>query len=41
MGVPLSICLLITAAAPVMIVVADEAVLWTRRDAALTRLRDS
>ena len=41
MGVPVQICLLIVAAAPVVIVVADETVLWKRREAALARLRAS
>ena len=39
--VPLPMCLLIVAAAPVVIVVADETVLWRRREATLARLRAS
>ncbi|MBH0120757.1 low temperature requirement protein A, partial [Rhodococcus sp. CX] len=41
LGVPVPVCLLIMAAAPVVIVVADETVLWKRREAALARLRAS
>ncbi|MGW0024370.1 low temperature requirement protein A [Rhodococcus sp. NPDC003383] len=41
LGVPVPVCLLIVAAAPVVIVVADETVLWKRREAALARLRAS